>query len=140
MDKRSHLFKDLIRRNLLDVLQPIKFFTLLYKARGFLSFCLLRCLNFSPNRAASLSGEEGFPRTTAVPQQQCNQRAAALQAARDLLTCSTADAGREESQPLSHLISRTSPSLLTQHICTTLKRTAGHPERSRVWSPIPSRD
>lgn len=48
MDERSHLFKDLIRCNLLDILQPIKFLTLLYKARGFLSFCLLQVPEFLP--------------------------------------------------------------------------------------------
>lgn len=86
---------------------------------------------------ASLSGEEGFTRTTAVPQQQCNQRAAALQAA---LACNTADARREDGHPLSHLISHTSPLLLIEPICTGLKGTAGLPELSRAWSPVPSRD
>lgn len=51
-----------------------------------------------------------------------------------------ADALREESHPLSHLISHTSPLLLIEPVCTVLKGTASVPELSRVWSPVPSRD
>lgn len=50
---RYYLFEDLIRCSCLDVLQTIKFPTLLYTAGGFLSFCL--------------------PSTTTVPQQLCTQ-------------------------------------------------------------------
>lgn len=107
---------------------------------GFYLFACFDAWISPPNKPASLSGQERLTRTTAVPWQQCNQRAAALQASLRLLACSMADALREESHPLSYLISHTSPLLLIEPVCTVLKGTASIPELSRVWSPVPSRD
>lgn len=47
---RYYLFKDLIRCNCLDVTQTIKSLTLLYTARGFLSFCPPWGLTPSPSQ------------------------------------------------------------------------------------------
>lgn len=75
---RYYLFEDLIRCSCLDVLQTIKFPTLLYTAGGFLSFCL--------------------PSTTTVPQQLCTQSSSPAGKS-CLLICTTEMLSVRETSP-----------------------------------------
>lgn len=136
---RYYLFKDLIRCNCLDVLQTIKFLTLLYTARGFLSFCLPWGLNPSPSQGSSSAWAGGFTSTTAVLQQPCTQSCSpagsSLLAPLQYRGCSH---GREVSPWPSHQ-PRIAPAPQRASWHCPERGTAALPELCRVGSPGPSR-
>lgn len=106
---RYYLFKDLIRCNCLDVLQTIKFLTLLYTARGFLSFCLPWGLNPSPSRGSSSAWAGGCsqaplqsPAAMQSEQQPCRQLPACSLAVQRMLS-------RERDVPLAILSAKDHP-------------------------------
>lgn len=130
---RYYLFKDLIRCNCLDVTQTIKFLTLLYTARGFLSFCPPWGLTPSPSLGRGVHKHHCSPPAAMHWEQQpCRQLPACSPAVQRMLS------RKRHVPPWPPFRARITPAA-QRAAGTVLRGAAARPELSRAGSPGPSR-